>query len=185
MGKAAKPDADYWVAIQGTLLEATVPPIPGTAPSLEAEVSTTEFFDVNWLVLEQNMGNGRGERTVVPSCGVWLPEADVENARARQERGLEGKTAAQVTSERLGFSDGRDPYAFLTAGRRSREVLLTEALAVALGQLERQRHSQPPATAPPAVKVADHEGQAQQHTSRMHMPRWAKRSQGSSTSDHS
>lgn len=163
--KETCPNADYYVAIERSLTKAHVP--PGVASSslpvpADAEAPGAHYFDVSWVVLERNAPDQR-QRTAVPCCGVELPLADVECALGRQDRGAAPKTAAQVTAERVGFSDGRDPHTWLTGGRRSREVLLSEAVSVALGQLERIKHSETPDAAPTAKHPPAKHAEPDQH----------------------
>lgn len=148
--RSAKPGADFYVAIQSGLSEVTVPTRAEDAAG--AGHVELRFMDIGWVLLERA---GSGARAVAPSAGVEIPQADVAFARAR---GLEGKTAGAVVSERVGLLDTQDPHGWLTAGRRPREALLGEALAIALGQLERSDRlsllstvagpPQPPSAAP-------------------------------------
>ena len=47
-------------------------------------------------------------------------------------------TAGSVLAQmHRGFADAADPHSFLTAGTASRRALLTEAVSVAWGQLQR------------------------------------------------
>lgn len=125
----ARPGADYYVSIESSLMEVSLPSSSG--------VAEPKFYDVSWVVLER--ASGSRLRTAVPSCGVELIADDVAQAR---QRGFERKAAGAVTADRLGLLDGKDPHSWLTSGRRSREALLGEAIAVALGQLERQGREQ-------------------------------------------
>lgn len=138
--KRARPGADYYVSVESSLVEVPLP--------CGSEVER-RYYDISWVVLER--ASGSRLRTAVPCCGVELIAEDVAQARAR---GFERKTAGAVTANRLGLLDGRDPHSWLTAGRRSRDALLGEAIAVALGQLERQGREQLAPKAPSAAQAA-------------------------------
>lgn len=137
--KAVRAGADYYVAIESGLVEVHIPepapiasPASGSAAAAETRPAPRKrFFDTGWVLLERP---GSGERAACPSCGVEFPSADVT---AMLERGVSRATVAAQASKRAGLLDGQDPHAWLTAGRRTRDALLGEAIAVALGQLER------------------------------------------------
>uniref|UniRef100_A0A7S1EZA5 inosine/xanthosine triphosphatase n=1 Tax=Noctiluca scintillans TaxID=2966 RepID=A0A7S1EZA5_NOCSC len=132
--KASKPGADYYVSMENGLSRAFVP-----SGGLGQDASTLleeKHFDVGWVVLER----ADGARASVPSAGVELPAADVAVAR---EAGFGKKTVSSVIGQRVGLLDPENPHAWLTAGRRDRGALLGEAIAVALGQLERVSRGQP------------------------------------------
>jgi non-canonical (house-cleaning) NTP pyrophosphatase len=65
-----------------------------------------------------------GSERVAWSRPIRFPAADVEEAR---RRGFGKTTAGQILAERVGCSP-EDPHAYLTAGRETREELLTEAI---------------------------------------------------------
>uniref|UniRef100_A0A7S1PTW8 inosine/xanthosine triphosphatase n=1 Tax=Alexandrium catenella TaxID=2925 RepID=A0A7S1PTW8_ALECA len=136
--KAARPGADYYVAIESCLTEVWMP--PGDV-GLSGEGCDVRHFDTGWVLLERP---GGGVRAVASSASVEVPAADVDAAK---EKGLDRKGVGTLIAERLGLLEGRDPHSWLTAGRRDREALLGEAVAVALGQLER-------ACRPPAFGAA-------------------------------
>mmetsp|Transcript_52708 Transcript_52708/g.153290 ORF Transcript_52708/g.153290 Transcript_52708/m.153290 type:complete len:281 (-) Transcript_52708:194-1036(-) len=121
--KAARPGADYYVAIESCLSEVWMP--PGDASS------EVRHFDTGWVMMERAVGC---VRAVASSASIELPVADVEAAK---ERGFRHRSVGTLIAERVGLLEGRDPHSWLTAGRRDREALLGEAVAVALGQLER------------------------------------------------
>jgi len=163
--RVARPGADYYIAIESCLLEVVVPPtvhlgLPtssartsaataastdttaaGEAASspLAVEDDGTRHYDTGWVLIER--AGAVPIRAAAPSCAVEIPPDDVSTAR---ERGFAKQTAGAVSAERAGLLDGKDPHNWLTAGRRSREALLGEAIAVALGQLERVGRTMPP-----------------------------------------
>ncbi|CAK0849398.1 unnamed protein product [Prorocentrum cordatum] len=122
--KTLCPGADYYVAIESGLLDVPI-------PSVGEGVAVPRHFDTSWVLMER--GTAGGLRAAASSAGVELPARDVAAAK---DRGLPGRRAAAEVAERAGLLDGRDPHAWLTAGRRDREALLGEAIAVALGQLD-------------------------------------------------
>eukprot|EP00411_Alexandrium_monilatum_P065149 CAMPEP_0175527034 /NCGR_PEP_ID=MMETSP0096-20121207/19921_1 /TAXON_ID=311494 /ORGANISM="Alexandrium monilatum, Strain CCMP3105" /LENGTH=268 /DNA_ID=CAMNT_0016829679 /DNA_START=48 /DNA_END=851 /DNA_ORIENTATION=+ len=126
--KASQPAADYYVAIESSLTEVW---IPLGDPGRNGEGFDVRHFDTGWVLMERA---GGGFRAVASSASVEIPAADVEVVK---ERGLDRKTVGAVVADRVGLLERRDPHAWLTAGRRDRESLLGEAVAVALGQLER------------------------------------------------
>lgn len=144
--KAARPGADFYVSVERSLTEVSLPACTtgssasGSSASGSSAASPAEprYFEVSWVLLERVAGSAL--RAVVPSCGVEIPVVDVEQARAKS---FVRKTAGAITADRVGLLDGKEPHSWLTAGRRSREALLGEAISVALGQLERAGRGQP------------------------------------------
>jgi len=136
--KAARPGADYYVAIESGVSEVYVPAASSHSAQMAAPAADVRCFDTGWVLLERSAaagGAGTCFRAAAPSAGVELPAQDVYAAR---ERGFERGTAAMVVAERAGLlDDAEGVHAWLTAGRRGTEALLAEAMTIALGQLER------------------------------------------------
>mmetsp|Transcript_17073 Transcript_17073/g.30818 ORF Transcript_17073/g.30818 Transcript_17073/m.30818 type:complete len:240 (+) Transcript_17073:135-854(+) len=134
--KKQRPGADYYVAMENSVMEVLDVDVPqDVKPALAARgVSSAEqpapcrHFDVGWVMVERALSGPAGAarlpamRTVAPSAGVQLPS---------------GTVSTEDVALQAGLLDLENPHSWLTAGRRSRIELLSEALAVALGQLER------------------------------------------------
>eukprot|EP00927_Polykrikos_kofoidii_P019817 TRINITY_DN19295_c0_g2_i1.p1 TRINITY_DN19295_c0_g2~~TRINITY_DN19295_c0_g2_i1.p1 ORF type:complete len:257 (-),score=49.15 TRINITY_DN19295_c0_g2_i1:249-1019(-) len=151
--KVARPGANFYVAIESGISEVWVPSgvsgppggsLDGTGAGFGPSSGELRHFDTGWVLVERSSsGSGPSARAAAPSAGVELPAVDVATAR---ERGLDRGSVGAHTASRVGLLGGSashgeraedSVHAWLTAGRRSREALLGEALAVALGQLER------------------------------------------------
>jgi len=168
--KVARPGADYYIAMESGLFEVELPKsfAEEGAAGKDSTSGQTRHFDTSWVLIERSAASPI--RAAAPSCGVALPAADVA---AVQERGFSRQTVTSAVVERVGMADSGDPHSWLTAGRRSRETLLTEALTVALGQIERAGTLQLFAKAPVATASSASGG------GKSGMTRWLK---GSSSS---
>mmetsp|Transcript_35645 Transcript_35645/g.81708 ORF Transcript_35645/g.81708 Transcript_35645/m.81708 type:complete len:238 (+) Transcript_35645:140-853(+) len=132
--KKQRPGADYYVAMENSVLEVVESDVPQDVKSVQTtqkgadQFGTCHRFDVGWVMVERALTGPPGAarmpamRTAAPSAGVQLPH---------------GVESAEKVAEQAGLLDLENPHQWLTAGRRSRIELLSEALAVALGQLER------------------------------------------------
>eukprot|EP00403_Amphidinium_massartii_P015765 CAMPEP_0178422040 /NCGR_PEP_ID=MMETSP0689_2-20121128/26965_1 /TAXON_ID=160604 /ORGANISM="Amphidinium massartii, Strain CS-259" /LENGTH=224 /DNA_ID=CAMNT_0020043585 /DNA_START=26 /DNA_END=696 /DNA_ORIENTATION=- len=138
--KTKRPGADYYVAMENSVCAALVDegsqqPEAQSGKGESANVAADSrqrvlrHFDIGWVMVERSFtSTGSGGRLVVPmravaaSAGVELPF---------------GETSTESIAEKVGLLDVQNAHSWLTAGRRSRIELLSEAVAVALGQLER------------------------------------------------
>eukprot|EP00929_Paragymnodinium_shiwhaense_P001983 TRINITY_DN102183_c0_g1_i1.p1 TRINITY_DN102183_c0_g1~~TRINITY_DN102183_c0_g1_i1.p1 ORF type:complete len:278 (-),score=31.37 TRINITY_DN102183_c0_g1_i1:20-853(-) len=156
--KLMRPGADYYVAIESGISEVWVPRSasslipsvdPRSSPSCEGSPSQAgdlRYFDTGWVMVERGTPSklqpaSNGLRAVAPSAGVEVPAADFQ---AAQSQGREMSSQVdKLVAKRAGLLDSANEratdgvHSWLTAGRRSREAMLGEAIAVALGQLER------------------------------------------------
>lgn len=113
--------------------------IPGTNGAAMDDTragSRTAYFDTCWVVVQRYnsvIGRTQGPRAWAHSVGLEVDANDVEKARARPG-GFETTTVGSIIAEQAGC-DAQDPHEYLTAGVRTRQALMQDALMAALGQL--------------------------------------------------
>lgn len=84
-------------------------------------------FDIAVIVL-LTLDN---RQIVTTSAGIEFPEECVKIA---ESRGFELTTVGSIIAEKFG-GDPADPHSMLTKGRVSREMILTDAIVMAIGQI--------------------------------------------------